>query len=162
MKYIKAPASLEVNSPEEGKTSLFLAGSISGAKNWQASITKIKYKGFDLETLFHIYNPRRDNYDSLNPLVEEEQIFWEFNAIHFCQKILFWFSNETVAPITLFELGSALHTHKYSNIFIGIDPKYARKNDVIIQTTLRNKFLSERIVYSQKDLVKQIIDNLNP
>lgn len=162
MKYIKAPASLEVNSAEEGKASLFLAGSISGAKNWQDSITKIEYAGSSLEKSFHIYNPRRDNYNSFDPGVEEEQIFWEFNAIHFCQKILFWFSNETVAPITLFELGPALHTHKHSNIFIGIDPEYKRKNDVILQTYLRNKFLSEIIVHSQYDLVKQILDNSNP
>jgi hypothetical protein len=42
-------------------------------------------------------------------------------------------------------------------MYIGIDPEYKRKNDVIIQTQLRNKTLAKRIVFSKQDLLEQII-----
>jgi hypothetical protein len=90
--------------------------------------------------------------------LEQEQITWEYHCIHHCKYILFWFAKETLAPITLFELGSALNTHDHSKIFIGIDPEYKRKNDVIIQTKLRNKYLSNRIVFNKKDLVMEIVN----
>lgn len=157
MKYVRAPEPFDwSNNPE---VSLFLAGSISNAKNWQETITKIVHEGHTLETFFHIFNPRRENYNVLDPAVEVEQITWEYNAIHTCNHILFWFSHETLAPITLFELGSALKSHDHDDIYIGIDPEYKRKNDVIIQTRLRNPELAARIVYSQEELVKQIIES---
>lgn len=156
MNYYRAPDAFNLPK-EESEQSIFLAGSISNAKNWQETITQISYKGLKLEDIFNIFNPRRENYNILDSELELEQIKWEYQAIHFCDKILFWFSNETLAPITLLELGSALNTHEHSDVFIGIDPEYKRKNDVIIQTSLRNKDLAERIVFSQEELVEQIV-----
>jgi len=156
MNYYRAPEPYPLTE-EEGNNGIFLAGSISNAKNWQQTIAEISYKGLKLGDIFNIFNPRRENYDSLDPKLELEQIEWEYRAIHFCGQILFWFSNETLAPITLFELGSALHTHMPDNIFIGIDPEYKRKNDAIIQTSLRDADLAERIVFSQEELVEQIV-----
>lgn len=156
MNYYRAPDTFDLPK-EKGEQSIFLAGSISNAKNWQQTIAEISYEGLKLGDIFNIFNPRRENYNVFDPKLELEQIEWEYRAIHFCGQILFWFSNETLAPITLFELGSALHTHIPDNIFIGIDPEYQRKNDVIIQTSLRDKDLAERIVFSQEELVEQIV-----
>ena len=44
---------------------------------------------------------------------------------------MYWFSHETVQPITLFELG--MYLTKKPNIFIGCDPDYSRRFDVVTQ-----------------------------
>lgn len=113
---------------------LFLAGSITGAYDWQ------KYAAKKL-SMYDVVNPRRANYHSMDPAVEREQITWEFDQLKACRNILFWFSHETLAPITLFEYGSMLRKvvergNGAQCIFVGVHPDYKRKNDVIIQTEL--------------------------
>lgn len=172
MKYIEAPDyNLEIARLHPNGNNLFLAGSITGAQDWQKELAFKKYDIFELDDniesatdkdirlidYFNVFNPRRANFDVNDPSVEKEQITWEYHCIHQCRYILFWFAPETLAPITLFELGSALNTHEHKNIFIGIDPLYKRKNDVIIQTSLRNKALADRIVFSKDDLAKQVL-----
>lgn len=161
MKYIEAPnydieiARLNIFD------NLFLAGSITGAQDWQKEMAHKKYNVYNTDVRlidhFNVFNPRRANFDASDPSVEKEQITWEYHCIHQCKYILFWFAPETLAPITLFELGSALNTHEHKNIFIGIDPEYKRKNDVIIQTSLRNKALADRIVFSKDELAEQVL-----
>ena len=171
MKYIEAPNyDLEI-ARLNPKDNLFLAGSITGAEDWQKELAFKKYDIFELDDniesatdkdirlvdYFNVFNPRRANFDVSDPSVEKEQITWEYHCIHQCRYILFWFAPETLAPITLFELGSALNTHEHKNIFIGIDPEYKRKNDVIIQTSLRNKALADKIVFSKDELAEQVL-----
>ena len=156
--YIEAPDySLDIArlNPSDN---LFLAGSITGAQDWQKEMAFKKYFPYpSLIDHFNVFNPRRADFDTSDPNVEKEQITWEYHCIHHCNHILFWFAPETFAPITLFELGSALNTHKHENIYIGIDPEYKRKNDVIIQTSLRDEHLAKRIVFSKEDLAMQVI-----
>ena len=173
MKYIEAPNyNLEI-ARLNPMDNLFLAGSITGAQDWQKEMAFKKHTILGLKESLHsnvrelmstslidhfnVFNPRRANFDVSNPAVEKEQITWEYHCIHQCKYILFWFAPETLAPITLFELGSALNTHEHKNIFIGIDPEYKRKNDVIIQTSLRNKALADRIVFSKDELAEQVL-----
>lgn len=162
MKYIEAPNyDIEI-ARLNPMDNLFMAGSITGAQDWQKEMA---YKTYEVGMLwnirlidhFNVFNPRRANFDVSNPAVEQEQITWEYHCIHQCRYILFWFAPETLAPITLFELGSALNTHEHENIFIGIDPEYKRKNDVLIQTSLRNKALADGIVFSKDDLARQVL-----
>lgn len=160
MKYIEAPQySVEIERLPASE-SIFLAGSITGAHDWQLELaySRMVESGPRLIDLYNVFNPRRANYNALDSTLELEQITWEYHCIHKCNHILFWFAPETLAPITLFELGSALNTHDHNKIYIGIDPEYKRKNDVIIQTQLRNKSLADRIVFSKQDLVKQIFE----
>jgi hypothetical protein len=164
MKYIEAPNySLDIARLDPDNC-LFLAGSITGAHDWQKEMAFKEYdhlnglgKPLRLVDYFNVFNPRRVDFDASDPNVEKEQITWEYHCIHHCHHILFWFAPETLAPITLFELGSALNTHPHYNIYIGIDPDYKRKNDVIIQTSLRDERLAKRIVYSKEDLVRQVL-----
>lgn len=148
-KYFEAP-----NLPDdkfiEYDKSIFLAGSITGARNWQI------FAKDNLIDKYHVFNPRRTNYDNLIPWLEKEQITWEFNYLIRCKHILFWFSNETLAPITLLELGTLFDNAKkhWQNVYIGIDPKYKRKNDVIIQTELRASNIP--IVFDLEELIKLI------
>lgn len=166
MIYIEAPKySVDIALLNPGD-SLFMAGFITGAHDWQKEMAFREYTlcGFGskrgptrLVDHYNVFNPRRANFDVNDSNIEREQIAWEYHCIQQCNNILFWFAPETLAPITLFELGSALNTHEHENIFIGIDPKYKRKNDVIIQTSLRNKGLADRIVFSKDELVEQIL-----
>ena len=136
MKYIEAPAYIsECGFSDDGITSensIFLAGSITGAWDWQKEVAdKLIHK-------WNVFNPRRENYNGLVPNAEREQITWEYKALRFCDNVLFYFSHETLAPITLFEYGKMLKSHK--NLFVCIHSEYKRKNDVIIQTNLEHVF----------------------
>lgn len=136
------------------ENTVFLAGSISGARDWQ-----IEAKDRLLPYL-NVINPRRANYSSLDPNIEREQIVWEHEMLRFSDKTLFWFSPETLAPITLYELGKMLALSKYQpwrRIYIGIDPDYKRKNDVLIQTQLMDPQLAKKIKFNLGELLDLII-----
>jgi hypothetical protein len=131
------------------KKSIFLAGTITGAKlDWQKQITE-SLKDFDII----VFNPRREE----KPEDGREQIIWEFEHLRLADIISFWFSPETVGPICLFELG----THSMTNkpIVIGMDPKYPRRFDVEVQISLVRPDIP--IVYSLKDLSNKISETLN-
>lgn len=137
--------------------SIFLAGSITGAYNWQDEMKTL------LLPHLNVVNPRRSDFDVTAKDVERFQITWEHEMLRRCKYILFWFSYETFAPITLFELGAALNYYKLypeQEIFIGIHPDYKRKNDVIIQTELVDKELSQRIVFDRTELAKLVISSI--
>ncbi len=154
MQYIEAPNLEEFKF----KTSIFLAGTISGAEknDWQSKAAKA-FEGLDITVI----NPRRKVYLH-NDEVAQEQIEWEFERLHKVKIILFWFSFETVAPITLFELGAALtrkdwmkrNFYSYDNgqqrVYIGADLKYPRLLDLCIQSRLAGY---EGYIYNDLDLM---------
>lgn len=136
MEYIEALKYLTDDYFETGKVkpenSIFLAGSITGAWDWQKELgKKIIHK-------WNVFNPRRENYSGLVPNAEREQITWGFKALDFCDTIVFYFSHETLAPITLFEYGKMLKSEK--NLFVCVHPDYKRKNDVFTQTDLHHRY----------------------
>lgn len=161
--YIEAPNYSIAAATKKPEECIFMAGSITGTKDWQKelafyNVPNARSSPYNrIVDKYFVFNPRREDFDVSNPEMEKEQIEWEFFCIHRCQKILFWFAPETLAPITLFELGSALNTHKPDDIFIGIDPQYKRTNDVIIQTRLRNENLASNIVFSKEELAHQVV-----
>ncbi|MGD0729314.1 MAG: nucleoside 2-deoxyribosyltransferase domain-containing protein [Candidatus Micrarchaeaceae archaeon] len=124
MLYIEAPQEYEGS-----KKSIFLAGSITGAADWQSVIIGL-LKDEDLVIL----NPRRKVFHTSNSKYDEEQISWERKYMKKADAISFWFSKETLSPITLYELGEWTSTDK--TIFIGIDKQYQRIEDIEIQTKL--------------------------
>ncbi len=151
MLYIEAPNHSGAFDPDE---SIFLAGSITGSWNWQAEIIPKLIYDFD------VVNPRRDDFDVTNPNVEREQITWEHHFLSRCRHVLFYFSNETLAPITLFEYGTLLLDCKLGNkkLYVCIHPEYKRKNDVIIQTELRCPKLANEICYDLETLVNKVLN----
>lgn len=142
MKYVECP---EVYEGKE--KSLFLAGGISNCRNWQKEFVELLKK-----TNLVLLNPRRKFFDVNQKDIETEQIKWEFKHLEKASAISFWFSSETLCPITLYELGKQTVLNK--PIFIGIDPKYSRIKDVEIQTSLIRPDV--KIVYSLKELAEQI------
>jgi len=141
--YIEAPNYIDL---PQGQSSIFLGGGISGCQDWQAKACKALKEFGDIT----VVNPRRKIYDptaGFNTVYQ--QIKWEHHYLDKVHQVLFWFSDETVQPIVLFELGARLreykwrvaeyNSHKYpmpQPIFIGCDPKYSRVWDVGIQANL--------------------------
>lgn len=142
MQYIEAPKNVETSLKK-----LFIAGSITGAPNWQKEVVD-KIKDLDIA----VYNPRRANFPIDDPDASLEQITWEHKYLNKADLISFWFSKETMAPIVLYELGA--HSKTSKPIIVGMDPDYKRRQDVEIQTKLERPDVP--VVYSLDNLVEEI------
>ena len=130
---------------------LFLAGGISGCPDWQSEMVKLLE-----DTDLIIYNPRRDDFDTSNLSLSEQQIEWEYKHLNRSHWISFWFPCETLCPITLYELGvwaNCTNTNTY-DVFVGCHPDYARKFDVVKQLSLMNPRIE--VVFSLEELANQI------
>jgi hypothetical protein len=128
---------------------IFLAGGITNCPDWQKEIIE-KLKDFPCLT---IYNPRRENFPIDDPTAAEQQITWEFNHLRDANIVIFWFSKGSLNPIVLYELG-AHGVFSDRPIFLGIDPEYERKQDVIIQTSLARP--NQKICFSINEFVEEI------
>jgi hypothetical protein len=110
MVYVEAP---DRKYPQH-LSSLFIAGSITDAPNWQKDLVK-KLDNLDIV----IFNPRRKGFDVRDPANSVEQINWEYDMLETADMISFWFCKETLSPITLFELGkvsqSVYKANRYRN-----------------------------------------------
>ncbi len=122
--YVEAPQEYEGPGP-----SVFVAGTITGAPDWQQDIAR-----FLRDEEVALLNPRRANFPIGDPKAAPAQIAWEHRHLRRADAILFWFARETLAPIVLYELGAWSMTPK--PIFVGAHPEYPRRQDVEIQTAL--------------------------
>jgi hypothetical protein len=133
MKLIIAPEyydNIDSNLP-----SVFLGGGITNVKLWQDVLIK---EIQDLDCI--VYNPRRKSFDIKDPTQSEIQIRWEHKYLNESDIVIFYFSSETLCPITLFELGARLMANQNAvyprSIYIYCEPDYQRKFDVEFQTKL--------------------------
>jgi len=163
MFYVEAPNKIKMKwrypakySQEEYRNhryyrpALFLAGGITGCPNWQHELcTAIE----DLDII--VLNPRRKDFNISDKNIIK-QIEWENWHLNNADMISFWFPEESLCPIALYELGAWTHASK--TIFVGIHPNYQRRKDVEIQT--RIKAPSVPIVYSIRDLELTIRNNV--
>ena len=123
MRYIEAPHVYDGNEP-----SLFLAGGITACPDWQQEmVAKLQ----DLPLV--IFNPRRSHFPHHQDAARE-QIEWEYTYLRKATAIAFWFPQETLCPIALYELGVWSMTNK--KLFLGVHPNYQRIQDIQIQTAL--------------------------
>ncbi len=130
-----------------GERSIFLAGSITGAPDWQGRLVELLK-----EEKIVVLNPRRKDFPVKDAAAAEAQIAWEHSYLRKADAISFWFSKETLAPITQYELGAWSMTKK--PIFVGVDPDYPRRRDVEIQTRLARPEVG--VVYDLNDLADLI------
>jgi hypothetical protein len=103
---IQAPGS--INSEDENRLSVFLAGSIEMGKAiyWQKQLED-EFAGREDIVL---YNPRRESWDNswvqdINNVQFKEQVDWELHAMEAADLIIMYFAPETQSPVTLLELG---------------------------------------------------------
>lgn len=102
MQEIKAP-----NTYTTAKYTIFLAGAIDmgKAKDWQKEVVEALSK-FDIQIL----NPRRTDWDSSWEQSADNaefatQVVWEHNAMDAADMVIFVFTKDSKAPITMYELG---------------------------------------------------------
>jgi Nucleoside 2-deoxyribosyltransferase like len=126
MRVVQCPA--EAN-PDALEASLFLAGGISNCPDWQSRLLEALR-----DTDWVVFNPRRMDFDSSNFDLARVQIEWEHRHLRLASAVAFWFPPQTLCPITLYELGAWSMTKK--PLFVGVDPAYARRLDVLEQTRL--------------------------
>lgn len=88
---------------------IFLAGSIEMgvAINWQTELTN---NLLEFDKNLHIYNPRRDDWDSsweqsMNNAQFYSQVQWELDHLEKADIIAMYFDPSTKSPISLLELG---------------------------------------------------------
>ena len=143
MKYTEAISKIQ----DDDYTKLFLAGGITNCPDWQQEMRRL-LEATDLELL----NPRRADFPIGDPNAAMQQITWEHDALRAADEIQFWFPKETLCPIVLYELGAWSMMDK--PIFVGIDPGYARTQDVEIQTGLVQPMV--KIAWSLEELASQI------
>jgi hypothetical protein len=147
MKYLEAPNYKEITTSQ----SIFLCGGITNCEEWQSQVVE-ELSDFDDLT---ICNPRRKDFQIFMAEAgweeSKKQIEWEYNYLRNCNQILVWFSEKTVQPIVLFELGSILERIKTNKqeLFIGAHPNYPRLFDLQCQCRLAGftDNIHERLVW---------------
>lgn len=128
---LKAPKYQETEGP-----TIFLAGGITGCADWQAQMAvAMSNRGYT------VFNPRRDDFPELMTTQEDEleQVRWEKYHMEKAHKIIFWFAEETVQPITLFEFGKWLNYNSMGYrkpMVVGIHPNYPRRMNLHAQIAL--------------------------
>lgn len=154
--YFEAPRYAAHSEVENWNKAIFLGGSITGAVDWQKDVAQ------KLQPHFTVFNPRRVGYQLFDSKIEREQIAWEYHYLNMCTHALFYFSHETLAPITLFEYGKQLIKMKYApyrKTYVCVHPDYLRKNDVYIQTELEQPKLATQIFSDINTTIQHIIKN---
>lgn len=127
MAYLEAP---DNSLALHGKMpSLFLAGGITGCKDWQSAVSTL----IGDEQILTV-NPRRAEWPENETAAVRQQIEWEHWWLRRCDAVLFWFPDGPVQPIALYELGCWSNTDK--PMAVGADPTYVRRFDVKHQTRL--------------------------
>jgi len=111
------------------RPSLFMAGGISNCPDWQELMIE---RCSHLDAIF--INPRRYDFDVMDPKQSDIQIEWEHCNLEIADIVSFWFPEETLCPITLFELGKIAMSDK--PMVVGVHPGYKRKFDVIKQLSI--------------------------
>ncbi|NJK45853.1 MAG: hypothetical protein HC933_17720 [Pleurocapsa sp. SU_196_0] len=144
MRVVQCPAEA---APAPLERSVFLAGGISNCPDWQSQLLE-SLRGTD----WLVLNPRRVDFDAGNPAMARAQIEWEHRHLRLATAIAFWFPPQTLCPITLYELGAWSMTNK--PLFVGVDPGYGRRVDVLEQTRLARPDV--RVVDSLEGLARQL------
>jgi hypothetical protein len=152
MKLVRCPEMPSVGDALNGNHWVFLAGGITNCPKWDLEVIEALKDEKDLV----LFTPRRSDFDVTNPAMERDQIAWEFEQIRASDIMFFWFPEETLCPITLFELGkcAALRVP----MAVGCHPNYKRRRDVIYQLghIYRELVVRDNIADTVKDL-KELI-----
>jgi hypothetical protein len=147
--YIEAPNRITSWSPKD--YSIFLGGGITNCADWQDVVVRelMPFEGLT------IFNPRRKTYQYTKEAALE-QITWEYIFLEMAASICFWFSPETLCPITLFEYGKYLPKGK--KLFVGCHADYKRLLDVKTQTLLEKP---HQVVHENfEDLLAEIVQHM--
>lgn len=148
MQVITAPDTSEPVYP----TTLFLGGGITGCPDWQQMVIA-KLSGYQLT----IWNPRRPMFIMGDKLEARRQTDWEIDRLRRADINAYWFSNCTLNPITLMEIGESFGYKE--KIVLGMDPDYERSWDLEFRMERYHSY--EPIAYTLDEFVKNIKDGFH-
>lgn len=146
MQLVQCPEVYE--RPHPAPPRLFVAGGISGCRDWQAELIDLLR-----DTDYCVFNPRREDFPADDPEASRWQIRWEHEHLEAADIVSFYFPQETLCPISLFELGKMAMTAR--ELYVGVHPAYARRLDVEAQLRLIRPEV--RVVDSVEALAGQLI-----
>ncbi len=134
---IKPPVPTEHLSRRRYSPIVFLAGSIEQGKAalWQDDVILAAGESTPENTEVLYLNPRRDEWDptwvqSINNPDFNYQVNWEMDGIEMADIVFFYFQPDTLAPVTMLELGEALASGK--RCIVVCPEGYWRKGNVDI------------------------------
>lgn len=110
--------------------SIFLAGSIGDAEDWQSEISTLLCS---LRDDLEIFNPRRKEWSAEWTYPHPnfiEQVKWELDHIHKADRVLFYFDPKTQSPISLLELGFCIG--RFKNIIVCCPLEYYRSGNIAL------------------------------
>ena len=129
--------------PRHDEITVFLAGGISGCRDWQKETIEHLYRfvGRD-DNQVVVYNPRQENFDVSDQSAAADQITWEYQYLNQVDIFSMYFvGGDQIQPICMYELGR--YTKPYDDPqVISVETDYVRKNDVIIQVALATRGLT--------------------
>lgn len=147
--------------------SIFLAGPIQGALDWQAEAIEILKK---MTAEAHITSPRR-SIQSLADFSEKdyhEQVEWEHHYLDYAAEhgvILFWLAKEAeqiagraYAQTTRFELGEAVARHYLKGIKVVVGIEEGFSNARYLRKTIQAKAPNVPILDTLKDTCQAAVD----
>lgn len=114
MKIIRPPNKIPKLDVSTG--TVFMGGTIS---NWRDEF-KLLLQDTDVVLL----DPVVENYSP-----SEEQVSWEFDAMNRAHILVFYFDKTSVSPISLMELGWAMHSLR--TVLVGADPDYPLYSELL-------------------------------
>ena len=153
-KELKAPNVL--SNPEYGEynrlnggLSIFLAGGIEKAPNWQhAAVECIKTTSTKSGNNIIVFNPRcEERYDFFPQEQHDNQVAWEFSHLRRANVILFWFPENAPCTTSLYELGYWLGKAS-EKVYLGINPGHYKERCLRRQWSLLR---GNRKLYSSLD-----------
>lgn len=137
------------NKEDDNRPGIFLAGGIEDCPKWQADAAERIASCIPAV----VVNPRQENSQTHSHIDSIIQMAWESKHLKKCQHIIFWFPQNNICPITLFELGAYLNQNV--NLFIGTDLQYPRRLEVEVQMALSKP---ELILWSDlNQMIQQLI-----
>jgi hypothetical protein len=134
--YLEAP---DYSDKIADHPTVFLAGGITNCRDWQ---TEARAEFNEAASDLMIMNPRAATFDVTDKSRAAEQIEWEHDHLSIADVIMFWFCQDTIQPITLYELGSWTSVVRWipespPAVVVGAHPDYGRRFDIVQQLRLK-------------------------
>lgn len=131
--------------PKHDDITVFLAGGISGCRDWQQEVIDILFPMIDKDdSQVVVYNPRRKEFNVDDPGAVEDQITWEFQYLNKVDIFSMYFvGGDQIQPICLYELGRyTKNVFGYGQV-ISVEKDYIRERDVAVQVALATRGMVE-------------------
>lgn len=127
--------------PKHDDITVFLAGGISGCRDWQQDVINNLFRMIDKDdSQVIVYNPRQKDFNVNDQSATDDQITWEFQYLNKVDIFSMYFvGGDQIQPICLYELGRyTKNVFGYEQV-ISVEKDYIRERDVVTQVALATR-----------------------